>query len=121
MLGPDVTRARSRCRFLVRAGLVAVLAGAAGMSAPPSAWTAASQIEITAHEYSPATLTVAPGTAVTWINHDEDVHTVTSTTDAFHSAGLDTDETFSYTFTQPGTYEYFCKLHPLMTARVVVK
>ena len=121
MIGPDVTRTESPWRSFARASLVsAVLAGAA-IFVPPSAETAGPQVEIRAHEYSPATITVAPGTVVTWINHDEDVHTVTSTTDAFHSVGMDTDETFSYTFTQPGTYEYFCKLHPLMTARVVVK
>jgi plastocyanin len=118
----DVTRAATRWRLVARAGLVvAALAVAGGMFVPLSGWTAGPQVEIKAHEYSPATITVAPGTEVTWINHDEDVHTVTSTTDVFHSVGIDTDETFSYTFTQPGTYEYFCKLHPLMTARVVVK
>ena len=60
------------------------------------------------------------GTTVTWINHDDDAHTVTSTANAFRSPGLDTDEKFSFTLHQPGTYEYFCTLHPLMTGKVVV-
>lgn len=78
------------------------------------------QVEIRAHGFSVPSLTVKAGTTVTWINHDDDAHTVTSTANAFRSPGLDTDETFSFTFTQPGTYEYFCTLHPLMTGKVVV-
>jgi len=78
------------------------------------------QVEIRAHGFSVPSLTVKAGTTVTWINHDDDAHTVTSTANAFRSPGLDTAETFSFTFTQPGTYEYFCTLHPLMTGKVVV-
>lgn len=81
----------------------------------------APRIEIKAHGYGVPELAVAPGTTVTWINHDEDPHTVTSTEGVFRSPGIDTDETYSYTFTKPGTYEYYCTLHPLMTGRVVVR
>lgn len=56
-------------------------------------------VEIRAHGFSAPTVTVKAGTTVTWINHDDDTHTVTSTVDTFRSPGLDTDETFSYTFT----------------------
>lgn len=79
------------------------------------------RIEIKAHGYGIPELTVRPGTTVTWINHDDDPHTVTSTENVFRSPGIDTDETYSYTFTQPGTYEYFCTLHPLMTGKVLVR
>lgn len=79
------------------------------------------RIEIKAHGFSVRELTVKPGTTVTWINHDDDAHTVTSTSNSFRSPGLDTDDTYSYTFTKPGTYEYFCTLHPLMTGKVVVR
>jgi amicyanin len=79
------------------------------------------QIEIKAHGFDIPELTVQPGTTVTWINHDDDPHTVTSTQNVFRSPGIDTDETYSYTFTKPGTYEYFCTLHPLMTGKVVVR
>jgi amicyanin len=78
-------------------------------------------IEIAKHTFSPPTLTVPAGTTVTWLNRDEDVHTVTSTTRAFKSAGLDTDDAYSYEFTKPGVYEYYCTLHPLMTGKVIVK
>jgi len=79
------------------------------------------RVEIKAHGYGIPELTVQPGTTVTWINHDDDPHTVTSTVNAFRSPGIDTDETYSYTFTRPGTYQYFCTLHPLMTGKVVVR
>lgn len=79
------------------------------------------RIEIKAHGYGIPELTVPPGTTVTWVNHDDDPHTVTSTGNVFRSPGLDTDETYSYTFTRPGTYEYFCTLHPMMTGKVVVR
>jgi amicyanin len=76
---------------------------------------------IAKHKYERPALTVAVGTTVTWVNHDEDVHTVVSTTQAFRSSALETDEAYSYKFTKPGAYEYFCTLHPLMTGKVVVK
>ncbi len=79
------------------------------------------RIEITKHKFSRPTLTVPAGTTVTWLNRDEDVHTVVSSTQAFRSAGLETDEAYSYTFAKPGVYEYFCTLHPLMTGKVIVK
>jgi len=63
---------------------------------------------------------VKAGTTVTWTNRDDDAHTVTSVANTFRSPGLDTGETFSYTFTRAGTFEYFCTLHPLMTGKVVV-
>ena len=60
------------------------------------------------------------GTTVTWKNEDDIPHTVVSTTKAFRSKALDTDDSFSFTFTTPGTYEYFCSLHPHMVGTVVV-
>ncbi len=95
---------------------------AAGM-APPVAVAAQTgpRIEIAKHKFSLPTLTVPAGTTVTWLNRDEDVHTVVSTTQAFRSGGLETDDAYSYKFTKPGVYQYFCTLHPLMTGRVIVK
>jgi plastocyanin len=79
------------------------------------------QIEIVKHKFSLPTLTVPAGTTVTWLNRDDDVHTVVSTTQAFRSAGLETGEAYSYKFTKPGVYQFFCTLHPLMTGKVIVK
>ena len=79
------------------------------------------RIQIAKHKYDRPTLTVPVGTTVTWLNKDEDVHTVVSTTLAFRSPGLETDDAYSYKFTKPGAYQYFCTLHPLMTGTVIVK
>jgi plastocyanin len=64
---------------------------------------------------------VKAGTTVTWINEDDIPHTVASAGKLFKSKALDTKDTFSFTFTTPGTYEYFCSLHPHMTGAVVVE
>ncbi len=72
-------------------------------------------------KYGPPTLTVPVGTTVTWTNHDEETHTVTSATGAFSSPGLANDETFEQTFTKAGTYQYSCALHPQMRATIVVE
>jgi plastocyanin len=100
--------------------MAAMLAAARGVAAnPPQAATA--EVKIDNFSFGPATLTVAPGTTVTWVNHDDIPHTVVSTDSAFKSKVLDTDEKFSFTFTKAGTYPYFCSIHPKMTATVVVK
>jgi plastocyanin len=71
--------------------------------------------------FTPQVLTVAPGTTVTWTNADEDPHTVTASDKSFHSAALDAGDRFSFTFTKPGIFPYFCSLHPQMTGKVIVK
>jgi plastocyanin len=84
---------------------------------------ATAEVKIDNFSFGPATLTVGVGTSVTWINRDDIPHTVVSTDDpkAFKSKVLDTDEKFSFTFGKPGTYPYFCSLHPKMTGKVVVQ
>jgi plastocyanin len=92
-------------------------------STPPAtvAKVGSPQIRIENYQFTPATLTVPVGTTVTWTNDDGTIHTVTSATKEFTSAGLDDGAAFSYTFTNPGTYTYYCKLHPRMTGTIVVK
>jgi plastocyanin len=90
--------------------------------APDRAAPAASvRVEIKEYEYLPATLTVPAGTTVTWTSHDDEPHTVTSPEKVFASPGLDADEAFSFTFSTPGTYTYYCTLHPQMTGTIIVK
>jgi plastocyanin len=82
---------------------------------------APAEVKIDNFSFGPPTLTVAAGTTVTWINNDDVPHTVVSDDKLFKSKALDTDDKFSYTFTKPGTYNYFCSVHPKMTAKVVVQ
>ena len=84
---------------------------------------AMADVKIDNFSFGPATVTVAVGTTVTWTNRDDIPHTVVSTDDpkAFKSKVMDTDEKFSYTFAKPGTYSYFCSVHPKMTGKVVVQ
>jgi plastocyanin len=70
--------------------------------------------------FSPTTASVGVGTTVTWTNHDDVPHNIVSTTHQFKSPVLDTDERFSHAFDRPGTYEYFCSIHPRMTGRIEV-
>ena len=79
------------------------------------------EVKIDNFSFGPAEITVAPGTTVKWINHDDIPHTVVSAEPAFKSKVLDTDESFSYKFEKPGKYSYFCSIHPKMTAAVIVK
>jgi plastocyanin/nitrite reductase/ring-hydroxylating ferredoxin subunit len=93
-------------------------APASGPAAPaPQGGTA---VAISNFKFDPATLTVPAGTTVTWTNQDEEPHTIAAKDGSFHSSGLDTHGTYSYTFATPGTFDYVCGIHPFMTATVVV-
>jgi amicyanin len=70
--------------------------------------------------FGPQELKVKSGTTVTWTNEDDIPHTVVSPNN-YRSKVLDTDGTYSFTFTTPGTYKYFCSLHPHMTGTIVVE
>ena len=79
-------------------------------------------VTIDNYSFAPMQLEIRPGTQVTWINKDDVPHTVVSIDHKlFKSRALDTDEKFSFTFQDPGTYEYFCSVHPKMTGKIIVK
>ena len=82
---------------------------------------AANQVIIENFSFVPATLTVKAGTKVTWINRDDVPHTVNENDKVFKSGTMDTDDQFSYTFSSPGTFGYFCALHPKMIGQIIVK
>jgi plastocyanin len=70
--------------------------------------------------FQPAQLTVKVGTTVTWKNHDDIPHAIVSA-GKFRSKTLDTDDSYSFTFTAAGDYKYFCSLHPHMTGTITVE
>jgi len=76
---------------------------------------------ITGLAYVPSRIEIAAGTTVRWTNNDPLVHTVTATDGSFTSPQFGLDATYRHTFTAPGTYTYYCTLHPNMKATVVVK
>jgi plastocyanin len=109
-------------------GLVSVPGAMAAQAAPSpiqaevaTAAATAPQVTVEQAMFGPATLTIRAGTTVTWVNHDGDLHTVTSTQGLFASPGLDAGDTFAYRFTAPGTYPYFCALHPHMHGTIIVQ
>ncbi|MFI5101736.1 MAG: cupredoxin family copper-binding protein [Terriglobales bacterium] len=116
---------RNTCVLIPRAAALAVLVLAL-VGFTQKTWAAENprslQITIDNFSFAPATLTVPAGTEVTWVNHDDIPHTVVSEDKTtFKSRALDTDEKFSFTFAKPGTYTYFCSIHPKMSAKVVVQ
>ena len=109
--------------FLAALGL-----GIAGLGARAGHVTASAQpkpatmeVKIDNFTFGPPELTVMEGTTITWTNRDDIPHTVVNTDKVFKSKVLDTDEKFSFTFSTPGTFTYFCSIHPKMTGKVVVQ
>jgi plastocyanin len=78
------------------------------------------EVRIDNFSFTPATLTVKAGTPITWVNGDDIPHTVISDDRIIKSKVLDTDEKFTFTPSKPGTYTYFCSIHPKMTGKLVV-
>jgi plastocyanin len=94
---------------------------AAATFAAASAQAADTEVQIDQFTFAPQRTTVKAGTTVTWANEDDVPHTIASSSKLFKSKALDTGDKFSFTFTTPGTYEYFCSLHPHMMGAVVVE
>ena len=101
-------------RILAFSATVLLVTASAGHAAD-------TEVKIDNFTYNPQQITVKAGTTVTWVNHDDIPHTVTSKTGVFKSKALDTDDKFSFTFATPGSYPYFCALHPHMTGTIVVE
>jgi len=114
---------------MVRSAISAALLGAAvgsvlagGVLFARAQSPAAAAISIDNFTFNPQSLTVKAGTTVTWTNKDDIPHGIAATNNAFkRSQALDTDDSYSFTFTTPGTYQYFCYVHPHMTGTIVVQ
>ena len=98
-----------------------LFAGLPSVTANDQPTAANTEIKIDNFSFGPETLTVPVGATGTWTNKDDIPHTTVSTDGAFKSKVLHTEEKFSYTSTKPGTYSYFCSVHPKMTGKVVVQ
>ena len=108
---------------MLRIAFAAFVAGAAVacVIAPSVAQNNAIPVTIDNFVFSPEKIMVKAGTTVTWTNRDDIPHTVASKDRLFKSKAMDTDESYSFTFTTPGEYSYFCSLHPHMTGTIVVE
>ena len=105
---------------LLGAAVGSVLAG--GVLFARAQTAAAAAVGIDNFTFNPQAVTVKAGTTVTWTNKDDIPHGIAATNNAFkRSPALDTDDSFSFTFTTPGTYQYFCYIHPHMTGTIVVE
>jgi amicyanin len=114
-------------RTTLRNALIAAALGAATaplvatIILPAGAQNAPVAVGIDNFTFNPQTLTVKAGATVTWTNKDDIPHTVAAVNKEFKSKALDTDDAYTFTFTTPGTYAYFCSLHPHMTGTIVVE
>jgi plastocyanin len=102
--------------------LRAFAAGAAVCCVVYGALAASGETQLTIDNFTfkPDAITVPVGTRIVWVNDDDIPHSIVETTGKFHSAALDTEDKFSFTFDKAGSYEYFCGLHPHMKGKVVV-
>jgi len=105
----------------VLAMVTLLIAASSVVTAKDEPSTASAEVKIDNFSFGPQTLTIAPGTTVTWTNRDDIPHSVVSTDGVFKSKVRDTDEKFAYTFSKAGTYPYYCSVHPKMTGKVVVQ
>jgi plastocyanin len=103
----------------LRPVLLALTLGA-GANAAPAPLASIATVHIKDFKYAPTPLTVHVGDRVTFVNDDDEAHTVTATDKSFDSEGLDGAGSWQHAFTKAGTYRYFCELHPYMKATVVV-
>jgi plastocyanin len=107
---------------LIGAAVGSVLAGGVLFAQAQTPAPAAAAVGIDNFTFNPQTLTVKAGTAVTWTNKDDIPHGIAVTNNTFpRSKALDTDDSFTFTFTTPGTYQYFCYIHPHMVGSIVVE
>jgi plastocyanin len=107
--------------FIVSCRTPAVIDEEEEVAEEEEADTTPTEVRISGFVFQPETITVAEGATITWTNLDSVSHTVTSETDLFGSANLGRDASFSYSFTEPGTFSYFCAIHPYMRAEVIVE
>jgi plastocyanin len=115
-----MTVTRNPQGLLSMGALLGAFAACVSLAASAAA-AEAGRIEVKEFMFTPTTLTVSVGSQVTWVNKDDEPHTVVSDTGTFRSGAIDTDESFSFTFDKPGTYHFTCSIHPRMVGTIIVK
>ena len=100
---------------------VAALLATTAVFPARAAQAADTEVKIDTFAFAPQRLSVKAGTTVTWTNNDDIPHTIVASAKLFKSSALDTRDKYSFTFAAPGTYEYFCSLHPHMKGTIVVE
>ena len=110
-------RSRTLLTIVSVAALWLVAASSLSSAAPPDS----TQIVIKDFMFTPNSLTVKAGVTVTWLNKDDEAHSVVSDTGLFRSGAVDTNETFSFKFDKPGTYHFSCSIHPRMVGTIIVQ
>jgi amicyanin len=108
-------------RTLVIAMLLGPVIGALLAFGAVAAQEDANVVTIDNFSFTAPELTVAVGTTVKWVNHDDIPHNIVNKDKVFRSKPLDTDDSYSYTFASAGTFDYFCGLHPKMQGKIIVK
>lgn len=118
------TTRRHSCTLVLLGSLccaISVLPAARAAGAAASK-AQAQQVEIRNFAFAPKSLTVPAGTRVVWTNRDEEPHVITSAGSLFTSSkGLDTSDSYAVTFSKPGTYAYYCSIHPMMVGTIIVQ
>ena len=115
---------RPKTKFLLLGAIASMALAGPGLRLETSAHAAEAApavIKIDNFTFAPATLTVPVGTTVTWVNEDDIPHAIAEKNRSFKSKTLDTDDKFTYTFATPGSFDYFCSIHPHMVGRIVVQ
>jgi plastocyanin len=113
---------QQQAKRILKAAKLAVVVTTAAFLAATAARAEEIAVKIDNFTFGPQVLTVKAGTTVKWTNVDDIPHTVASSTRGlFKSKAMDTDDSFSFTFREAGTFDYFCSLHPHMTATIKVE
>jgi len=113
-------RFASSCLAIV-ATIMATMPAIAGDAASEQHKTQSVEVKVDNFTFAPETITVPANATVIWLNRDDVPHVIASTDGLFRSKALDTDDKYAFTFTKPGTYSYFCAVHPKMVGKIIVR
>ena len=100
--------------------LCAACAALTGIARPNPSPPPPLVVHIANYAFVPATVSIAPGQTIRFVNDDNEAHTVTAKDKSFDSTGLDMHDSWQHTFVRTGHFSYYCQMHPMMTGEIVV-